>query len=121
MDDDGLFRYRGRVDFQIKMHGYRIELEEVNHFLAQQQHIEQAVAVPKYDKEHKVTQMIAYVVPKENDFESNFALTTAIKKDLQGMMMEYMIPQRFVYQTSLPLTPNGKIDVKSIIKEVNPE
>ncbi|MCS6155583.1 D-alanine--poly(phosphoribitol) ligase subunit DltA [Lactiplantibacillus plantarum] len=121
MDADGLFRYRGRVDFQIKMHGYRIELEEVDHFLAQQQHIKQAVAVPKYDKEHKVTQMIAYVVPKPNDFESDFALTTAIKKDLQGMMMEYMIPQRFVYQTSLPLTPNGKIDVKSIIKEVNPE
>ncbi|VDG30696.1 D-alanine-D-alanyl carrier protein ligase [Lactobacillus plantarum JDM1] [Lactiplantibacillus mudanjiangensis] len=121
MDEDGLFRYRGRVDFQIKMHGYRIELEEVDHFLGQQQHIEQAVAVPKYNKEHKVTQMIAYVVPKENDFESDFALTTAIKKDLQGMMMEYMIPQRFVYKTSLPLTPNGKIDVKSIIKEVNPE
>jgi len=121
MADDGLFRYSGRVDFQIKMHGYRIELEEVNHFLGQQQHIKQAVAVPKYDKQHKVTQMIAYVVPKPNDFENNFALTTAIKKDLQGMMMEYMIPQRFVYQTSLPLTPNGKIDVKSIIKEVNPE
>ena len=65
--------------------------------------------------------MIAYVVPKANDFESDFALTTAIKKDLQGMMMEYMIPQRFVYKESLPLTPNGKIDVKSIIKEVNPE
>ncbi|CAM3051870.1 D-alanine--poly(phosphoribitol) ligase subunit DltA [Lactiplantibacillus plajomi] len=120
MDDDGLFRYRGRVDFQIKMHGYRIELEEVDHFLSQQRYIEQAVAVPKYNKEHKVTQMIAYVVPKQNDFESDFALTTAIKKDLQGMMMEYMIPQRFVYQESLPLTPNGKIDVKSIIKEVNP-
>ncbi len=121
MDDDGLFRYRGRVDFQIKMHGYRIELEEVDHFLGQQQHIKQAVAVPKYNKEHKVTQMIAYVVPKSNDFETDFALTTAIKKDLQGMMMEYMIPQRFVYKESLPLTPNGKIDVKSIIKEVNPE
>ncbi|BDZ31031.1 D-alanine--poly(phosphoribitol) ligase subunit DltA [Lactiplantibacillus sp. WILCCON 0030] len=121
MDADGLFRYRGRVDFQIKMHGYRIELEEVDHFLGQQQHIKQAVAVPKYDKEHKVTQMIAYVVPKPNDFETDFALTTAIKKDLQGMMMEYMIPQRFVYQESLPLTPNGKIDVKSIMKEVNPE
>ncbi|RRK11162.1 D-alanine--poly(phosphoribitol) ligase subunit 1 [Lactiplantibacillus garii] len=121
MDADGLFRYRGRVDFQIKMNGYRIELEEVDHFLGSQQHIKQAVAVPKYNKEHKVTQMIAYVVPKPNDFESDFALTKAIKKDLQGMMMEYMIPQRFVYKESLPLTPNGKIDVKSIIKEVNPE
>ncbi|MFB9769311.1 D-alanine--poly(phosphoribitol) ligase subunit DltA [Lactiplantibacillus modestisalitolerans] len=121
MTADGLFRYRGRVDFQIKMHGYRIELEEVNHYLAQQAQIEQAVAVPKYDKNHKVTQMIAYVVPKPNDFKSDFALTTAIKKDLQGMMMEYMIPQRFIYQQQLPRTANGKIDVKSIIKEVNPE
>ena len=48
------------------------------------------------------------------------ALTKEIKDNLQGgVMREYMIPQRFVYKDSLPMTPNGKVDIKSIIAEVN--
>ncbi|MFD1455805.1 D-alanine--poly(phosphoribitol) ligase subunit DltA [Levilactobacillus lanxiensis] len=118
--DNGLIMYRGRTDFQIKLHGYRIELEEVNHYLSQEDHIQVGVAVPRYDRNHKVSQLIAWVVPSESDIESELALTKAIKQNLQGGdMMEYMIPQRFVYKESLPMTPNGKVDIKSIIAEVN--
>ncbi|WP_204121442.1 MULTISPECIES: D-alanine--poly(phosphoribitol) ligase subunit DltA [Levilactobacillus] len=118
--DNGLIMYRGRTDFQIKLHGYRIELEEVNHYLSQEDHIQVGVAVPRYDRNHKVSQLIAWVVPSEPDIESELALTKAIKQNLQGGdMMEYMIPQRFVYKESLPMTPNGKVDIKSIIAEVN--
>ena len=112
--------YRGRTDFQIKLHGYRIELEEVNHYLSQEDHIQVGVAVPRYDRNHKVSQLIAWVVPNAQTFSSELALTKAIKDNLQGGdMMEYMIPQRFVYKDSLPMTPNGKVDIKSIIAEVN--
>ncbi|MGX6428398.1 D-alanine--poly(phosphoribitol) ligase subunit DltA [Levilactobacillus yonginensis] len=118
--DNGLIMYRGRTDFQIKLHGYRIELEEVNHYLSQEDHIQVGVAVPRYDRNHKVSQLIAWVVPQAHDFASELDLTKAIKENLQGGdMMEYMIPQRFVYKDSLPMTPNGKVDIKSIIAEVN--
>jgi len=118
--DNGLIMYRGRTDFQIKLHGYRIELEEVNHYLSQEDHIQVGVAVPRYDRNHKVSQLIAWVVPSEPEIASELALTKAIKQNLQGGdMMEYMIPQRFVYKESLPMTPNGKVDIKSIIAEVN--
>lgn len=83
--------------------------------------ISQATTVPKYDKNHKVSQLIAYIVPEDNDYEDEFKLTQAIKKELQEIMMAYMMPQRFVYVDSLPLTPNGKIDRKSLMKEVNNE
>ena len=117
--DNGLIMYRGRTDFQIKLHGYRIELEEVNHYLSQEDHIQAGVAVPRYDRNHKVSQLIAWVVPETTDL-SELDLTKAIKDNLQGGdMMEYMIPQRFVYKESLPMTPNGKVDIKSIIAEVN--
>ncbi|MBS1004922.1 D-alanine--poly(phosphoribitol) ligase subunit DltA [Levilactobacillus brevis] len=117
---NGLIMYRGRTDFQIKLHGYRIELEEVNHYLSQEDHIQVGVAVPRYDRNHKVSQLIAWVVPNAQTFSSELALTKAIKDNLQGGdMMEYMIPQRFVYKDSLPMTPNGKVDIKSIIAEVN--
>ncbi|WP_412990032.1 D-alanine--poly(phosphoribitol) ligase subunit DltA [Pediococcus siamensis] len=116
---DGMLRYLGRLDFQIKLHGYRIELEEVNHFLNAQRLIKQAVAVPKYDLNHKVSQLVAYVTTKENNFKTQMELTMAIKKDLQTMMMPYMVPNRFVFKAALPLTANGKIDIKSIMSEVN--
>lgn len=121
LDADGMLHYLGRIDFQIKLHGYRIELEEVNHYLDANQWIKQAVAVPKYDANHKVNQMWAYVVPVATDeFANDLQRTTAIKQELKDVMMDYMVPNRFVYQESLPLTANGKVDIKSIIAEVNP-
>ena len=58
-------------------------------------------------------------IAKENNFEDEFKLTQAIKKELNETMMSYMMPQRFIYVDSLPLTNNGKIDRKSLMKEVN--
>ena len=118
-DENGQLLYKGRIDFQVKLHGFRIELEDVDHHLDRVSLVSQATTVPKYDKNHKVQQLIAYVVAKENDFEDEFKLTQAIKKELSETMMSYMMPQRFIYVDSLPLTNNGKIDRKSLMKEVN--
>jgi len=119
IDDNGLLYYEGRRDFQIKLHGYRIELEEVNHFLNLSSYIESAVAVPKYGSDHKVQQMIAYVVAGEHNFERNLDLTNAIKSELSELVMPYMIPSRFKYVDSLPMSANGKIDIKAVMAEVN--
>ena len=119
LDAKGLLHYCGRKDFQIKLHGYRIELEEVNHALLKSRFVKQAVAVPRYDDDHKVSQLLAWVVPRENDFAKNIDLTKALKEDLKEVMMPYMIPSRFVYKESLPISANGKIDVKKAIAEVN--
>ena len=119
IDSDGLIFYHGRTDFQIKMNGYRIELEEVNHFLNGSSYIKQGVAIPRYNKEHKVTQLIAYVVPGEKVELAGNELTRAIKSELGGAMMDYMIPQRFVYREQLPLTQNDKVAIKMLISEVN--
>lgn len=121
-DENGQLLYKGRIDFQIKLHGFRIELEEVDHHLDAVSYIAQATTVPRYGKDHKVNQLIAYVVKDEDKtqaFESDFKLTQAIKKELSESMMSYMMPQKFVYVDALPLTQNGKIDRKSLMKEVN--
>ncbi|MFT8470295.1 MAG: D-alanine--poly(phosphoribitol) ligase subunit DltA [Oenococcus sp.] len=119
LDARGLLHYEGRKDFQIKLHGYRIELEEVNHGLSQSDLVKQAVAIPRYDSDHKVAQLLAWVVPKDNQFAKDADLTKALKEDLKERMMSYMIPSRFVYKDSLPISANGKIDIKKAIAEVN--
>ncbi|MBP2620285.1 D-alanine--poly(phosphoribitol) ligase subunit DltA [Streptococcus panodentis] len=122
MTADGLLLYGGRMDFQIKFNGYRIELEDVSQNLNKSNYIEAAVAVPRYNKDHKVQNLLAYVILKEGvaaQFEREIDITKAIKEDLQDIMMPYMMPSKFLYRESLPLTPNGKIDIKGLISEVN--
>jgi D-alanine--poly(phosphoribitol) ligase subunit 1 len=74
--------------------------------------------VPKY-QDHKVQQLVAYVVANDNDFEKAYQLTKAVKEELAEAVMDYMIPQKFVYVDQLPRTANGKIDRKRLINEVN--
>ncbi|WP_461215416.1 D-alanine--poly(phosphoribitol) ligase subunit DltA [Lacticaseibacillus sp. GG6-2] len=119
IDDAGMIFYRGRSDFQIKLNGYRIELEEVNHYLNAEPLIAQGVAVPKYNRNHQVSQLLAYVVPATNEFADELSLTKALRQRLQESMMSYMIPQRFVYRDSLPLTANGKVAVRNLIEAAN--
>nr|WP_288930714.1 D-alanine--poly(phosphoribitol) ligase subunit DltA [uncultured Streptococcus sp.] len=122
MTDEGLLLYGGRMDFQIKFNGYRIELEDVSQNLNKSKYIEAAVAVPRYNKEHKVQNLLAYVILKDGvaeQFDREIDITKAIKEDLQDIMMSYMMPSKFLYRESLPLTPNGKIDIKGLISEVN--
>ncbi|WP_035144584.1 D-alanine--poly(phosphoribitol) ligase subunit DltA [Latilactobacillus sakei] len=117
-DDNQLIFYKGRTDFQVKMHGYRIELEEIDHHLGQLAQVKQACTVPRYNKAHQVTQLITYVVPAEGQV-GDATLTKTLKAALAENTMAYMIPQRFVYPESLPLSVNGKVDRKALIKEVN--
>lgn len=119
-DESGMLLYKGRVDFQIKLHGFRIELEDVDNHLNRVSHVAQALTVPRYGKDHKVQQMIAYIVPKDLDYaDKKLELTKAIKEELSEIMMPYMMPNRFVFVDSLSLTQNGKLDRKKLISEVN--
>lgn len=122
MTDEGLLLYGGRMDFQIKFNGFRIELEDVSQNLNKSKYIESAVAVPRYNKDYKVQNLLAYVILKDGvaeQFEREIDITKAIKEDLQDIMMSYMMPSKFLYRETLPLTPNGKIDIKGLISEVN--
>ncbi|MFT8393471.1 MAG: D-alanine--poly(phosphoribitol) ligase subunit DltA [Liquorilactobacillus ghanensis] len=117
--DDGLLYYHGRCDFQIKLHGFRIELDEVRASLEKSSYIKQAVAVPKYDRNQRPKHLVAYIIANPNDFEAKTELIQAIRQELQGVIMPYMMPTEFIFSKQLPLSPNGKIDVKQLIKEAN--
>ncbi|MEH7106553.1 D-alanine--poly(phosphoribitol) ligase subunit DltA [Bacillus sp. JJ1764] len=112
-DETGLLFYKGRIDFQIKLHGYRMELEEIEYHIAKSIYVKSAAVIPVYQKD-KIEFLMAVVVPGEHHFEKEYQLTSAIKKELGEMIPAYMIPKKFFYQEDLPLTPNGKLDRKMI-------
>lgn len=115
---ENLLMYQGRLDFQVKLHGFRLELEDVDQNLRQVSWVENACTVPLY-KENRVQNLVAYVVAKPHDFKTPLALTKAIKEELVEKVMPYMVPQRFVFVSELPLTSNGKIDRKGLLAKVN--
>lgn len=116
---DGLIQYFGRKDFQVKINGFRVELEDIAVLVDKEKYVKQSVVVPKYNAQHQAAMLIAYIVPNKNEFHSELDLTSAIKGDLKELMMSYMIPQKIVYRESLPLSQNGKVDIKSMIQEAN--
>lgn len=122
LTEDNILLYGGRLDFQIKHAGYRIELEDVSQQLNKSPFVESAVAVPRYNKDHKVQNLLAYVILKDGvreKFSRDLDIAKAIKESVSDHMMSYMMPSKLIFRESLPMTPNGKIDIKALINEVN--
>jgi D-alanine--poly(phosphoribitol) ligase subunit 1 len=114
---DGMIFYGGRLDFQVKVNGYRMELEEIEVQLRSLSLVENVVVVPNY-KNGKCEFLTAVIIPGEHEFDKEFKLTTHLKKELQEILPQYMIPRKFMYVEKLPMTSNGKIDRKKVISEV---
>ncbi|MEW6737370.1 MAG: condensation domain-containing protein, partial [Acidobacteriota bacterium] len=98
---DGNIEFLGRVDQQVKVRGYRIELSEIEAALSQHPAINKSVVVLREDRMGE-KRLVAYIV-------SLFALDE-LRDFLKQRLPDYMVPNSFVFLDSLPLTPNGKVD-----------
>ncbi|ASU33854.1 non-ribosomal peptide synthetase [Mucilaginibacter xinganensis] len=106
----------GRMDHQVKVRGYRIELEEIEHALAKEPDVKQAVVIAREDTAGD-PRLVGYVVLKEANENADFK--THINKWQQALLAvlpEYMVPDDFVLMDAIPITPNGKIDRKALPK-----
>ncbi|CAH2713011.1 D-alanine--D-alanyl carrier protein ligase [Neobacillus rhizosphaerae] len=111
INQEGLIFYKGRIDFQIKLHGYRMELEEIEYHISNSKYVKSAAVVPVYQND-KIDYLLAAIIPCNHEFEKEYQLTSAIKKELSEVIPSYMIPRKFSYYEELPMTPNGKMDRK---------
>lgn len=106
---DGRIEYVGRMDQQVKIRGFRVEPAEIEAVLRQQTGIAQALVVA--DTEAAGTKrLIAYLVPNTPHASS----TQRVRQVLAQQLPEHMIPAAFVWLDRMPLTPNGKVDRKSL-------
>ena len=102
---DGLLEHLGRLDFQIKLRGHRIELEEIGNNLLAHPAVARAAVIAREDRPGDV-RLVAYVVAESGaDIASRDLLS-----HLRGSLPEYMIPQHVVVLAAIPLLPNGKVD-----------
>jgi amino acid adenylation domain-containing protein len=106
----------GRIDHQVKVRGYRIELEEIEHALVKEGDVKEAVVIAREDKPGD-QRLVGYVVLNIETPEEDINLRSARWREaLFAELPEYMVPDDFVLMTAIPITPNGKIDRKALPK-----
>ena len=114
---DGNLYYCGRKDFQIKLNGYRIEIEDIENNLIRVSNVKNAAVVP-VKKDDKIAYLTAFIELQEDNGLSNLKNGIAIKKELGQLIPSYMIPRNIKIVKEFPTNVNGKIDRKKLLEEV---
>ncbi|UCH92781.1 MAG: amino acid adenylation domain-containing protein [Candidatus Aminicenantes bacterium] len=104
---DSNIEFLGRIDAQVKIRGFRIELGEIESQLFTHDLIKDAVVIDK-EEENGEKYLCAYIVVKE-------AIDLSDVKDfLSGHLPDYMMPSYVIPIDKIPVTPNGKVDRRSL-------
>ena len=109
----GLAYYSGRADNQLKLNGFRIEIEDIEHNLARLDGIARAAVVP-VSEEGRVQYLVAFVLLEGAGGLSPIKRTIQLKKQAGEVLPAYMIPRRFIAVDAFPLGTSGKIDKKAL-------
>ncbi|MDZ3952380.1 amino acid adenylation domain-containing protein [Bacillus thuringiensis] len=111
---DGQIEFLGRIDKQVKMNGYRIELEEIEEKLLQYPDVQHA-SVIAHQKKNGDQQLVAFYILQKD------ARTQAaeIQEYLAGKLPYFMLPSCMYRIDTFPLTPSGKVDGKELQNMAN--
>ena len=110
-NEEGLLEYIGRIDNQVKLYGYRIELEEIENKISQYPGVISTAVI--VHKQGNVEFLVAYYTS-----EGNKDLLD-IKKTLMAELPSYMVPGQMIRIDQMPKTPNGKIDRRQLKERVS--
>ncbi|HET7329403.1 amino acid adenylation domain-containing protein, partial [Dyella sp.] len=105
----GYLEFAGRIDHQVKLHGLRIELEEIEAQLLGTGLIKDCVVVAEDAR------LLAYVVATEGNAQAD-DIERLAKDHLRRVLPAYMMPAGFIVLDALPLSANGKVDRKALPK-----
>ncbi|MCU7520951.1 MAG: amino acid adenylation domain-containing protein [Ignavibacteria bacterium] len=101
---DGKIEFLGRMDSQIKLRGFRIELQEIESQIRSYAGVKEAVVVLREDNIGG-SRLVAYIVAEEEDFD-----TSGLQAYLKTKLPEYMLPKFIIRLEKMPLNTSGKID-----------
>ena len=118
-DEKGLLHFHGRRDSQIKLHGYRIELADIESNLLALPEVREAVVMP-VERGGAPQWLDAYVTLTTGVPPAGTEIGTAarLRESLMGKLPGYMLPRSIHFVSTLPLTANGKVDRRRLVGSV---
>ncbi len=109
---NGNLEFLGRIDTQVKLRGFRIELEEIEAVLSQHSDIKQVVVIMREDEPGN-KYLVAYLLTRYNP-TVGVSRSPLLRNFLKTKLPDYMIPVAFVFLEEFPLTSNGKINRRAL-------
>jgi amino acid adenylation domain-containing protein len=106
---DGNLEFLGRIDSQVKVRGFRIEIGEIEAAIVAHSDVQQVAVILK-EESPTDQRLVAYIISTQ----SAETLINEIRQTLVQKLPTYMMPSAFICLDSFPLTPNGKIDLKQL-------
>lgn len=113
MRPDGTLEFLGRLDDQVKVRGFRVELAEIEVTLRRHPAIAEA-AVVVHESNADDGSLVAFVVPHDASSPS----TEDLREFVRTKLPSYMVPSRISILDRLPITPNGKVDRRVLASQV---
>jgi len=111
---EGYIEFHGRIDNQLKVRGFRVELEEVEYAISELHGVIETVVKPIKGAEGDI-RLVAFL-----NISDTFGMDTKeLINQLRGKLPPYMIPSAFKYMHGFPKTVNGKTDKNSLTLDVN--
>lgn len=109
---NGHFEFLGRTDHQVKLRGYRIELQEIEQHLLGHPLVAQAVVIVA-NHDSISAQLVGYVCLR-HPTDNPQAVAAQIRRDLSLQLPAYKVPVQLIVLEALPLTASGKVDRKKL-------
>jgi len=108
-DDEGYLYYLGRLNDQVKINGYRVDLIEVENTIRELFPVYGNVAAATVEISEGLSQLVVFV-------ENLKAAPEVIKETLKDRLPVFKIPEKIVGVESFPFLPSGKTDKKTLVK-----
>ena len=111
-DESGIFHYLGRMDNQVKVLGYRVELEEIECHLREVSGCKDVAAVAWPLEDGAASGVVGFLVNYKGS-------TEAVTEELKTRLPLYMVPTTIHVVGELPRNPNGKVDRGALVKSLD--
>ena len=114
-DQNGCLHYLGRIDNQVQIRGYRVELQEIDFVLRKASESQQAVSVAWPMKDGRAEGIVAFISTCSPGNERH------ILAYCKRFLPEYMIPRKVFFVDEIPMNVNGKIDRSKLVTMLQKE
>ena len=112
---DGSIEHLGRIDFQVKIRGHRVEVQNIEHHLGAHPNVRAVAVVAR--RQAGVDQLVAHYVPRSGlGAAEPAAAGRELSAWLTGRLPDYMVPALFLPIEALPMTGNGKVNRKALVE-----